>query len=307
MKQKILSNTILFTLIIITSLVFIYSKDVTSTFLLSITIWKENIFPSLFIFFIICELLSKYGFINILNFILKPLNKYIFHLSSNSSFILITSMLSGFPSSAFYIQNFLNEEKISLKEAEKLILITHFPNPLFVINTIGLMFLNNIKYGYIILLSIILGNLIISFLIKTPKYPNKNIKTKPPESFIKTLINAIYSSFKTSILLLGIISCFLIITTLIKKLFNLNIYYQTFLSGLLEITGGIKNAETLPIPILPKLLIITFFICFGGLSIHMQIFSLLETKIIKYHKYLLIRLLHALISCFITYLLFKIF
>ena len=58
------------------------------------------------------------------------------------------------------------------------------------------------------------------------------------------------------------------------------------------------------IPLKLKTIISTLIISFGGFSVHMQIISILSDTKIKYLPFLTARVLHALISSVLAYLLF---
>ena len=189
-----------------------------------------------------------------------------------------------------------------------MLLYTHFVNPLFIINTIGISFLNNKKIGIIILISHYLGNFFIGILFRGyHKYTNiskvnvtniiNNINRKR-NNFIVVLSNSIVSSINTLLIILGVITSCLIITSII----NINPIFN----GILEITQGLKYISTTNYVLLTKTILITFFISFGGFSIHAQCFSILSNKKIKYIPYLLARIIHGIISSTIVYILVKI-
>lgn len=267
----------------------------------------NNLFPSLFPFMILSNILLEYGFVEITSELFKPIMK-IFKAHENGSFVLILSMLSGSPSNAKYISDLLNKELISSNDAQKLLLFTHFVNPLFIINTIGISFLHNQKVGIIILISHYLGNIIVG-LLSRKYHPNNRYKKidlkkafssleKEHKSFIFILTNAIISSINTLLIILGVITTCLIMTSLI----NINPLYN----GFLEITQGLKYLSTTNHHLLFKALLATFLISFGGFSIHAQVFSILNNKKIKYIPYLCARFIHGIISSTLVYILFKI-
>lgn len=316
MKRKIYSMFIILSLVTLIFLFLIYSNDVIDTVNFSISIWKDHLIPSLFPFFIVSELLINYGFIDLLGESLKGfMNKY-FHLPGEASFVLIGSLISGFPSSSKYINELLDKNKINISEANYLLKFNHFSNPLFVISTVGTLILNNKNTGVLIYIVHILSNFLIAMIYRPQKcnythnksslsegfekMHNKRIKNNL--SFSEILSNSIFNTFKTLLLLLGIITIFLIINTVINKIFAINPLSSSIISGLLEMTGGIKNIAILNIPLNVKTAIITFFLSFGGISIHMQVISILSNKNIKYFSYLKSRILHGIISSVIIYL-----
>ena len=88
----------------------------------------KKIFPVSFIFLTLSNLLIEYNLIQIL--------QRLFRIKSPYIYVFILSLISGFPSGAIYIKELLEKEIISINDANKLIMFSHFPNPLFVINSI---------------------------------------------------------------------------------------------------------------------------------------------------------------------------
>lgn len=318
MRKNIYNILIVFILFILLITILLFSNDVVFNVMLAIKIWKENIFTSLFPFFIISDLLINYGFVELISIITNPIINKLFFLPGNCAFIIIISMLSGCPSNAKYIKEILESKKISNEQAQFLLSFTHFPNPLFILGFVGDNILNNKKIGIIILISIIIGNFIIGFFTKKESnyiFKKQNIKqvlnnisekTKS-NNFVATISNSIFKSINTLLLLLGIITIFYILTSIIFNIFNFTNIQKTLISGFLEMTQGIKNIKALEIPLLLKSIIITSFVSFGGISIHMQVMSVLSDNKIKYRYYLLSRICHMFISSFISFILFKIF
>ena len=97
MFQKIISTSIMTILLSIAFFILTESKAVMEAVLFSLQIWKNNIFPSLFPFFLLSELLIQYGFVEFLGELLKPLMNQVFRISNHAAFIFVMSIISGFP------------------------------------------------------------------------------------------------------------------------------------------------------------------------------------------------------------------
>ena len=76
------------------------------------------------------------------------------------------------------------------------------------------------------------------------------------------------------------------------------------MNGFVEMTQGLKYISLLEIPLKLKTILSTMIISFGGFSVHMQTISILSDTQIKYLPFLTARLLHAIISSFIVFLIF---
>lgn len=277
--------TIIF-LFILCFLIIFYSKDISSNIIYIFDVWKTNIFPSLFPFFIISKIFISYGFI-----------PKIFNISPSYSFIFLMSMISGFPSSAKYTKELLDQGVIDESDSNKIILFTHFSNPAFILITLSLNFLNNSSIGWVILFSHYISNFIIALFFKSSNKKSFNIK---PKNFSYVLNNSIKDSLNTLFLILGTLVTYSVIITLVDKL-PINIYLKSILIGLIELTEGLRYISILNIPLILKVSICSFLLSFGGLAIHTQVINIIK---INYQKYLLFRLLHGLLSFIIAYLVY---
>lgn len=303
-----MKKIIMFLLILIAYLILLNSSIIIDTVIKSIDIFKNSIFPSLFPFFIISELLINYGFIEFISNIFKPLMNKFFKINSKCAFILVMSMISGFPSNSKYTKDLYLKGEINELEATKVLMFTHFSNPLFILGAISITFLDNKKIGLFILIIHYLTNFIVGFLlrniIQTP-INNTNINLKKETlSFSNILSTSILNAFNTLFLILGTIIVFLVITNLLNEYIVFNPYIKGIISGILEMTGGISNISILDITLKQKSTIIGMILSFGGISVHMQVKSIISDTPIKYQPYLVARLLHSSITGLLIYFLF---
>ena len=72
-------------------------------------------------------------------------------------------------------------------------------------------------------------------------------------------------------------------------------------------TQGIRHISLLNISLKLKCTFITMILSFGGLSIHLQTFSIINDLSIKYKNYLFVRIIHSLISGLIVFFLYDLF
>ena len=284
--------------------IIIFNYDVvTNNILLSFNICFNNLFPTLIPFMLISNILIKYNFIDDLSNLFCFVTTKFLKLNKNCAFAIVMSMISGSPSNSKYLKELYNDNLISIYDIKKCLSFCHFANPIFVLNTIGLNFLNNKKLGLIILISHFISSFIIGLLYKNKKdiIIKSNLRKKENNKFITILNNSIISTADTLLLILGVITFCLIITSLIDIIFKINNNYK-FIYGLIEITQGLKYLSLSNLNIIIKSIICSFLISFGGLCIHVQVFSILDNKKIRYLPYLFSRILHGVISASITYI-----
>ena len=298
-----------------------HSSYVLNSVIFSFNIWKNNIVPSLLPFFIISELLINYGFVEFVGEIFKPIMNLFFKARGVTSFIFIMSIVSGFPSSAKYVRELYLQNIIDENEATKLLMFCHFSNPLFILGSVSIMFLNNKEVGVLLLICHYIPNIIIGLLFRN-YYPtseklsgidfksaNLNMHKKRisnDKNFGQIITNSLVNSINTLLLILGTVTTFLIITTIIDNNINLSSFYQSILNGLFEMTQGLKYVSILSIPLKIKCVLSVMIISFGGFSVHMQVVSIISDTRIKYFPFLFARVIHAFLSAIMMYFLFDI-
>ena len=304
MMKKIIT-LLVFSILIF--LILINSYEIMESIRFSFSLCINNLFPSLIPFMLISNILIKYNFVNDLSDLLKKVMTKLFKVNKNCSFAFIMSILSGTPSNAKYLKDLLDNKLISIEDCKKCLNFCHFTNPIFVIGTIGLVFLNDKKLGLIILISHYLTSIIIGLFNKKNNYVNlnKNLNiNKNTNNFISVLKESINNTINTLLLILGIITTCIIITCIINNIISINNNFK-FIYGLIEITQGLKYLSLSNFSIEVKAIISSFLISFGGICIHGQVFSILDNKKIRYLPYLISRIFHGLISSLLTILIIK--
>ena len=303
--MKKYSNLIIVILSFITLILILLNKSLISkTIITSFGIWFNTLVPSMFPMFILSDILISYNFTDyipkrIISFVSK-----IFNISNNAVLIIFLSMISGFPTNAINIRNALDKGLISKTEAEHLLLFNHFANPLFVLETVGIFYLNNNIYGVIILISHILANLFIGVIFRKRNHYSLNnyiSKNSKCQNFGNVISNSIKKTINSLLMVSGTVTLFLILSTLIINIFSLNDYISILIQGILEMTMSLASLSMLNISDIIKIVITTMIISFGGLSIHLQVFSSLDDKI-KYRNYFIGRIYQMIISGIVSLL-----
>ena len=313
MKKKLYSSLVLLTIAILIINIFIKSSSLTEIITFSCNLFIKNIFPSLFPMFIISSVLVELGIPNILGSFFQGITSKLFKTKGSASFVFFMSMITGFPSSAKYISDLLDKRIINEQDAEKILMFTFFSNPLFILNTVGNIFYKSTKIGIILLTAHITGNIIIGLIFRNynkQKYiikENKKIDELKKlnnkinsENIFKIFFKSINSSLEILTSIFGIVTFFLILINLIFK--NPHNLYQVLITGILEMTTGLKYLSIMNINLKIKLVISSFFLSFGGLSVHSQIMNILEKKKVKYLPFLIARIMHGIISSTIMYI-----
>lgn len=291
--QRIIIITFLLTLLILYT---INSTLIIKSIIDYTKLFYTKLFPTNFIFFMLSTILIDQGLIELINNKLK-LNGSIFYVT-------IMSILSGIPSGSKYTKDLLDKGLISNKTANYLLSFTHFPNPMFVLNTVTILL--NKAIAIKILISLILSNLIIALIFKPSKKEAINITDSPSKDFSQSLSKAIIDSLKIILIIYGTSVFFYLITVIINKYLTLNVLSHVLLNGIFDLTKGLFSLSLLSNKLLKSLLIIIFF-SFGSLSIHIQIKSIITNTSLKYKYFIFGRLLQILFATILFLLLYFIY
>lgn len=285
-------NIIIIYIFIILELLILFNsniiiKSVNSSSLMFI----KKIFPSLFPTMVIGNILIKS---NVYLIIPKKIKAFLFkkfNFSNSTMELFIISLITGSPSSAMYINNYLNSGLINKKEAEALLCSTHFINPLFIVAGVGVGVFNNVKIGFVLFIMLFISTLIKIYLnknnFKNSKKKNINIKNT---NLITNITSSIKESINALLLIFGIVVIFNILVSLVSHILDLSELASCVINGLLEMTGGIIKLSNLNVNIYIKIFLAYYFLNFGGLCIQMQSMSMIDNKKIRYLKYLIFRL-----------------
>ena len=273
-------------LIIIISLLFLYfsllnNKIINESIISSITLWVTKVFPALFPMILLNNILIDY---NLPYYITKLVKK-----KGLKYYVMILSLFSGSPSNAIIIKELYQNNSISMEDSNKLLTYTFFSNPIFLTTMLSLIF--DMKTTYKLIIISYLSNYIVSFIFKTKSNNLRSIKNKD-----YSISNSITKTMTTLIMVLGTITFYILISTFVISLLDLNNINSLFIKGFLELTQGLNYLKEINISLFLKELIALIFISFGGLSIHTQIKSILSDTNLSYKYFLYGRLLCMIIS-----------
>lgn len=302
MKNKYLKYLIMCLCLFIVYFILTNNKLINENIVFAINLWITKVFPSLFPMFIINELLIYSGLPKIISKLFNNFSNKVFKISSTSFYVFIMSIFSGTPSNAIILKKLLDNNEITGKEASLTLAFTFFSSPIFLYAMLNPIF-NTITVIKIIIIHYISNILIILIFRKRLNFTNYSLTSNNQNiSFSKNLNTAIKKSLDTLLMILGTITFYIILSTIIINLFDFNPILEAIIKGSLEITQGLNSLTTLNIAIKLKEIIAISIISFGGLSIHSQIQNIISDTNIEYKYFFIGRILHVFLSIFLILL-----
>ena len=196
-------------------------------------------------------------------------------------------MISGFPSGALLTRELFKADIINSKEAQRIMSFNFCGGIAFIISAVGGVVYGSTKTGIILYISCVLPCIIIALATK-PFYREENkAKHNLPKISISS---ALCESAESSVKSLAVMSAYIILFSSLLSLFKL----PSLIVPLLEITNGICGVS-----VLPPVEIAAFYLSFGGLCVHFQLFPFLKEMKVRYFHFLIFRLLSSSLSYFI--------
>ena len=297
-----------------------------------LTLWANSVVPSLLPFFIATELLCSTNFIHDIGKLLNPFMRPIFNIGGEGSFALIMGIISGYPTGAKIASRFRKDGICSKEECERLLSFTNNSGPLFIIGTVGISMFGNTIIGFLLFITHVLASITVGIIFRFWKYnfDSDSINYKKSSTYIKqkslsllnlgeVIGNSITNSISTVLMIGGFVILFSVVisilnasnllpllASIISPLFRflgipaeLSKYIFT---GFLEITNGISGIVCVHLKVISINIIITAFLLgFGGVSVMLQVLSIISKTDLSPKSYIIGKLLHGVIAAFYTY------
>lgn len=254
----------------------------------SVSLWANNVLPSLLPFMILSKSLFYSGGVKLFSHILKPVMRFLL-IPDKYAFAFTVSLLCGYPTgSATVALLFDTNEDIEFYPAN----ICFSSGPIFIIGTVGTLFLQNGKTGASLYIIHICALIILSLFLS----PKRNIKKDYVLDIEGGMGEAVGSAVSGILNVCGYMVFFGLMCGFIKPYLPENILIKGLVCGMFEFTSGIsilsQSIENLPF--------ISFLLSFGGGCVIFQ--SLAYLKGINKLKFILMRFFSGIIAfilCFI--------
>lgn len=300
-------------------------------------LWSTVVFPALLPFFVLSDLLIKYGIVRFLGVFLDPFIGSLFKVSGVGGIIFTLSVVSGFPNGARMATQLYHDGILTKDEAERIVAFSNFSNPIFILGAVAIGMFGNIRMGIALLIIHIVSNIFVGIIFgigkkrplkKQPftqtlqeEWKNLQIISKQKESFGLRLSDAVKNAVQTLLLIGGLIMVFAVVnallqaanvTPLLAKILSEIIpsfhtdYIQVAFTALLEVTIGLKHlSEISPDILFNQMILASALLAFNGFSVHAQVIGVLATENLRYRPFFIGRILQSVISALLVLLAFK--
>ena len=304
----------------------LFSKSNITAVKNSLSIWVNNVIPSLLPFFIATELLNHTNIPNIIGNFFHKIMRPLFNVPGVGAYALLMGIVSGYPVGAKIVTNFRKQNLCTKEEAERLLTFTNNSGPLFILGTVGITLFYDTAIGILLLFTHILSCISVGILFRFWKRNDGRKRSVEVindavsfHSLGEVLSESILSAIHSVVLIGGFIVLFGIILSILQKtyiLHLLNIFFMPafqligintefivpILKGILELTNGVTAVSIVVNRNLAvNVIICAFLLGFGGISILLQVMSIISKSDISIKPYILGKLLQAILASFYTF------
>lgn len=259
------------------------------------------IIPSLFPFMVAASFMGFAEIPKRLKRFADPVTRLLFGQPSECVAAVFSGLLGGYPSGTKAAHSLWSGGKISEENAKRLVLFCINGGAGFCVNAVGTAMLGSEKAGRIIILSMCLAAVITGVFTRR-KTPPEQVPVIPEYiSFSEIFVESVASASRGIITVCAYTALFSGVISVVSQM-GLNENTIAALACLLEVTSGcVEIAGKVPIPVIAS-------VCaFGGLCVHMQIFTVAGEIKPKLSEFYFFRIVHSLLSGVICALLLKVF
>lgn len=281
-------------------------------------LWYQTVVPTLLPCMLISSLIVQTNAALGLIRLIHPLLSKILGTSPMGTYCFIIGLLCGYPMGAKTCADLIRSQKLSPEEGRYLMAFVHFPSPMFVTGYISATHLI-LPSILPVLLAIYLPVLPLSFLARwrfsAQRSSHHSVQTYQKTNLTPSLLDNIIVSNSSIMIKIGIymmlftiLSKFIMTYPLPSRLCHLPSEALTgSLCGLLEMTSGIQLISQTGLPLMIKGSFICFFASFGGMSVAMQVQSVLSGSGISLNNYFPWQFLHGVFASLVFLLSCQIF
>lgn len=146
-------------------LMLMYPSGTLAAALRGLSIWWDVLFPSLFPFFVISEMLLGFGVVHLFGALLDPLMRPLFNIPGSGGFVAAMGYVSGYPVGAKLTAKLREQQLVSRAEGERLVAFTTSSDPIFLLGAVSVGFFHDASLGLVLALAHYGSGLIVGLLM----------------------------------------------------------------------------------------------------------------------------------------------
>jgi sporulation integral membrane protein YlbJ len=322
--------------VVILLLIVAYPTNSVQAGLRGVAIWWDVLFPSLFPFFVVSEIMLGFGIVHFFGTLLDPMMRPLFRLPGPGGFVMAMGFASGYPVGARLTSQLWDSRLVNRSESERLIAYTTTADPIFLIGAVAVGFFGDATLAPILALSHYGGAILLGLLLRLRSRGDvtesasidagqplvrrafeamHRARLEDARPFGQLLFDGIRSALKLVIVVGGLVVFFSVVIEVLTRAHVMTALQAgigaalglitlpaplaaAVVNGLFEVTLGAKaaGASIQGVSLQAQVVVAAFGLSWAGLSVHAQIMSLVSHLPIRYGRFAAAKLLHGLFS-----------
>ncbi len=273
--------------------------------------------PSLFPFMVLSCYLTESGIASRCGKIGAFLMHHVFRLPGCAAPVLLLGLIGGYPAGAKTAARLMERGELTHEQAGRLLCFCISAGPPFVLTTVGACLLGNHSAGIILLLSLSVAALLLGLLTRFFCGKENEMQILSPAApAASPFVSAVFGASRAMASMCAFVVVFSVLLALIRDTGVIPHIVRNLLllgvppgdaaalpSFISEVTSGCRDGALMR----ASLPLFAFGLGWGGLCVHLQIFSFFEKFPIPRLKFWIYRLLHGILSASITWQLLPFF
>ena len=253
-SHKLTHVLITLALLVLCFLMVLFPAETWHASVRGLSIWWDVLFPSLFPFLVLSELLLGFGIVHFLGTLLNPLMRPLFRVPGSGGFVFAVSCASGYPTGAKLTAQLWDQKLVTREEGERLVAFTTSSDPIFMIGAVSVGFFHNVAVAPVLVASHYAAAFIVGLLMRfhgraasssspSPTPSTSTVKQKGSRfiqaihamhearladgrAFGELLRQAVSSSLRLIIIVGGLVVFFSVMMELLVQTGSLGVLYQ---------------------------------------------------------------------------------
>jgi sporulation integral membrane protein YlbJ len=308
-----------------------------------LTLFMTIVLPSLFVFFVLSEIMLALGVVHFIGVLFEPLMRPLFNVPGEGAFVLSMGLAAGYPMDAVITSRFRRQGMCSQAEAERMLAFSNTADPLFIFGAVAVGMFGMPLLGKTMAIAHYIAAFLVGIIFRFYRRGEANVQAERYEirsnlsravdalvkaqredgrTFGQLMGDAVTESIKTLWMICGFIMLF---STMVKMVDVIGLYpilsaplvlvfkplgidqelVRATITGLFEIDLGTLAAAKAAAPLVQKVAIAGAIIAWSGLSVHGQVASVLMGTDIRMAPYAVARILHAALAFVVTLFLMR--
>ena len=261
----------------------------------SLKLCASTVVPSLLPFMVLSSYIVSSGMASDAGRMFEIPCRKIFRLSGEAGFIILMSLVGGFPVGAKMTASAVEKGILTENQGRRMMLFCVNAGPAFIINIVGQSMLGSRKAGMILLTATVSSSLFVGFISRF--FDNENGAGsihQRSENKSAAFISAVEGSVKTVIMICGWIVVFGALRNIIGVTW-IPREIKLWADMLFEVTEGCRfSSKNFPLPVT------AFVLGFSGLAVHAQILPFLDSVNLKYRLFFSSRIISGAVAAVLS-------